>query len=479
MSLGSEEVRVRRLLVASVLMASAVRADPVTPEASVWTSGKLVEAANLVRPAFSTRLAVVPDLERQRLAEPAAPGLKADNDIELGTKTEVTPVADAHFRVHMAQDAYPNWFILRVTNVPPGGKIVRFDLDNGNVQKLSTANPVYTPLRDLADPETYMPADGTDRRTAKASGGAVYPTAAGLAWKFIPDVWRSGTGDLTFVHRFDRDTIVALRVPYGLGYHAALVKSFDGLPTVTVHAVGDQANVIEVGSADEAKRKSNPCVVVYTREDGCQQDASWLIEGAAQFLIGDTPDAVAVRDKCTFLLIPIISPESAKNSTWANDAMQFDSGGQINRGLTSAYRTFFTGLSGEGRKIAAVFDLFTPESAEFRTMSFDRVNGNTGDDAAFYSKLKAACDNAGIYTCVPPVGTKTVTFSYRLVGELHRTFGAQQFSAFVNSQDRERHLSLDELRQFGGLFAEVAADYFATPPAAVEAAHAPNDGHHP
>ena len=471
----------RRLLVASVLFAAIARADGPAPETSVWTSGKLTEAAKLVRPAFVTGLALVPDLERKRLTEAAAAGLKVDNDIELGTKTEITPLGDAHFRVHMAQDAYPNWFILRVTNVPPGGKTVRFDLDNGNVHKLGTANPVYAPLRDLADPDTYLPTDGSDHRTAKAVGGAMYPTAAGLAWKFIPDVWRSSATDLSFVHRFDGDTVVALRVPYGLGYQATFVKSLDGLPFVSVHSVADQADVIEIGAADEAKRKANPCVVIYTREDGCQQDASWLIEGAGQFLIGDTPEATAVRDKCTFLLIPIISADAARNCIWANDAMQFDSGGNgPARGISAAYNTFFDQFAAEGRTIAAVFDLFTPESAEFRTMSFDRISGNAGDDAAFYAKLQVACEKAGIYTCVPPVGSKTTTFSYRLAGELHRRFGAQQFAAFVNSQDRVRHLSLDELRQLGGLFARVTADHFAAPPAAAQdGGHGENGEHHP
>lgn len=453
----------RHALGLSILLATVTAHAQDTPEdLSFWSTDAVREAAAKVVPATVSNIAVAPDAEAQRLAEPAAPDLKVDTDIDGGMSTEVIPVGDSHFRLHVkSADWLSAWFVVRVTNVPAGGKTVRFDIDNAVTARMVTANPVTAPIGDWADLTRFAPLPQSDASFGLANNGATFPAAAGQPWTFIGDVWRDTASGMSFVHRFEKDSVVALRVPYSVAYSDAFVKSLDGHPAVTAHRVGGEqgAAVLEIGSTDTAKRAGNPCIVLYTGEEGGQPDGSWAIEGAARMLTADTPEAITLREKCTFLLIPQVDPTAAGEYRFANAATAFKDGISP---LASAYIDFFAARAADDKKVTAVIDLFTGDATDRFHVSEYAVSGNAIDVAPFRERFAAALRDGGRFT-YRPASDNGVGYDHRLIGMLHDKHAATQLMLNINSQERSRHLSLDEVRKIGAIIATTAGDFFADP----------------
>lgn len=450
--------------------AVAQQQQPPAEISPVWTSAKVREAAGKIQPAKVTTFALPPDLEAARLAEPPAPELSADNFSDTAAATTVTLIEDSRFAIRIREAGYQNWFLIHVTGVPAGGKIVRFDLENAAQSKLSTFNPVYTYAADLSALDTYapVPADAGVKMLA-ASAGAIAPDTSAMPWRYMPATWRSTPTDLSFVTRLEKDVYVALRVPYTLGYHAAFTDTLKGQAGVAVHDLattdGPGAKVIEIGADDPAVRRRNPCVVVYTREDGDQQDGSWFIEGIARHLAATTDSAKVTRQKCTFLLIPVIDPQAVTENAWTARAMRFNQNDEP-RTLAGSYEAFFRDWVAGGGRIDVAVDLFTPQSAETSHLSYTGVSGVAANKLAVCRALEPAFAASNFYQFTAKPGDDKDLMSQRLVGFLRDRFGATPLAFFVNAQDRTRHLSLDELRQMGGLFAGTLGDFLNTAAAA-------------
>src|SRR5205823_6181753 len=101
-----------------------------------------------------------------------------------------------------------------------------------------------------------------------ARNGPLLPDTGGQQWHYMPDVWAEGGSRLCFVHRFERDAYVAMRVPYTPKYNEAYLASLRGRGGVEVGTIGQSREgkplqVVKLGSGDPTK---TPCVLIYARE---------------------------------------------------------------------------------------------------------------------------------------------------------------------------------------------------------------------
>src|SRR5690606_26294936 len=151
-------------------------------------------------------------------------------------------------------------------------------------------NPVYSELTDLDDPAGFVSETPADARPQIAPNGPLLPDTRGQQWHFISAVWVSGDNTLSMVHTFEQDVIhVAMRYPYTPGYNEVFMASLAGHRAVQVFTVGHSSGgqplqILKIGGDDEADRQ-RPCVLLYGREYATSHDTSWVVEGAARFLL--------------------------------------------------------------------------------------------------------------------------------------------------------------------------------------------------
>jgi hypothetical protein len=178
------------------------------------------------------------------------------------------------------------------------GRTIQFTFTGIPSDHWSAIRPVVGYGTDLSDPAFFEPdANGQSK------------------WQFMKDCHVDDPKNITYTWHFTQSSAyVALRVPYTLEYQQRYLASLPkqkGLDIITIghSAEGRPLTLIKIGRGDEQAEKENPCILMYAREHCDEPDSSWAVQGALRFLISNSPEAEKIRQKFTFLLIPMLDPD--------------------------------------------------------------------------------------------------------------------------------------------------------------------------
>lgn len=422
----------------------------------------VIEQKNVALPAL--------EVKRKASERPAEPGgVRVAADFEGTAPLEAKQLSDSRFSLRLTSPGLRNWFMLRVENVPASGITVRLDLDGISTQKWGSLNPLYSYCNDLSDLAAYG-SKAQPAVLAAARNGAQIPdtAAAGQQWHYLTEVWTDYGERLSVVHHFERDAYVAMRIPYLPAYHDAFLRSLANEPNVSVIRLGESGSgrplVLAKISASEQSEREKPCILIYAREHANEQDGSWAVQGAIQFLISGAPDAARLRERANFLFIPLLDPDGAAAGSYERITYSFKRNNPSAEAL--AYGGWFTQWLDAGKRLDIVLNLHNVESSEFAHLCcFFAEPGRLGvsqDLHAAISRRITAAD--GIYRVDPKFGQGYTT--NRLGGWLGYYYGPLPMLYELNSQEKHRHLTLAELRDMGRRLVLGCTDFLDSPQAA-------------
>jgi len=137
------------------------------------------------------------------------------------------------------------------------------------------------------------------------------------------------------IKRFNRDTVyVSHYIPYTFSRHISKLNEWKKLPFVTGEEIGrssqgqpiDMITVTDSSVPDSFKRK----IWIHGRSHPSEQPASWHLESMIDLIVSENPDAVEMRKKCIFYIVPFINPDgvtggySRSTSTGVNIEVNWD-----------------------------------------------------------------------------------------------------------------------------------------------------------
>ncbi len=418
------------------------------------------------------KLQIPPPLEEQRERDEAR--ITREQDIakvvtgfECSTPLEVEKLSATHFRVSIRKPTARNWFMFRLEGVK--GKTVRVDIQNAPLNKWWSLNPVFSDVPSIDELEAFAvksPAQPMPR--VKALNGPLLPDTSGQNWQYISNVWMGEgtyTGTYSFVQRYESDGVyVAMRCPYTVEYNAKYVDSLKGRPSTKIVNIGKSENghpltIIQIGDADPA---TVPCLVIYAREHGNEHDTSWAVQGAIDFLSSNAPAAIQLRKNLTLIAIPVLDPDAAAASIYEGITEKFVHSADYSPEAIE-YANFFKKWVDDGNRLDLTIDLHNVESAEGEHI-FCPLIEPAAKRAELSNELHAqfmrSLADADYSVSGKPLHAHTAPF--RLGGYLAQMYGPLFMPYELNSQQRSRHLTLEELRNMGRLALESSSKFLVS-----------------
>jgi len=380
-------------------------------------------------------------------------GIEISSDVVCAVPLAVETVSPTHFKLRFNREGFNNYFLFKVSGA--AGQLVRFDFEQTEItrreRKWWSLNPVYSYVTDLDDPASFVseppPAPA---RPVLAWNGPLLPDTRGQKWHYVPDVWEEN-GHLCWVMRFEEDhAYVAMRPPYTPGYNERFLKQVAQSPHARVLTIGHSPEgrplqIVQVGDTAGPK----PAVLVYAREHPSEQDPSWIAEGVIRFLLSGGADNDSVRQRVTFLVIPVLDPDGAAAGWYARPDHRFVYDG-FNLPEPRMYARFLREWVSEGdREVYLALDLHNVESAEFPHLMCVWMPPDPWFVLcqAFHARVRHGFERAGFN--VSGVPAQRVMAHTRLGGHAFDVYGALHLLYEANSQASQRHLTLGELRDFG------------------------------
>lgn len=408
----------------------------------------------------------VPALEQQRQQRESTasltPPIQIETFFECSVPLSAVRETSTHIIVHLTSSQFRDWFMFRLKGL--SGQIVRVDIvdDEETLERWWSLNPVYTYATDLDAFSTYDAAEGTGEPISALNGSSL-PATDEQRWHYISDVWMSRPNTLSFVQRFDSDAYLAMRVPYTPGYNQNWFKQLASNPNVKVVEVGRSVEgrpllLAQIGSNDDIAGTRKPCVVAYAGEHADEHDAMWVANGIIQYLIRDSEDAAQLRKQFTFLVIPMLDPDSTNDSIHSHVCPSFLS----NRCTTesNAYADWFQAWVNSGKRIDLVLDFHNVQASESTNVKCALLEGD-GDrghlSSALHRLIIDRFSNAGYTTSPAPM--MRGWSPDRLGGWLSHYYGAFTLAYEVNSQSIGRHLNIRETQQLGAVFVEAGTNF--------------------
>jgi murein tripeptide amidase MpaA len=136
---------------------------------------------------------------------------------------------------------------------------------------------------------------------------------------------------LTFTHTFetDKDTVYFSHCfPYtytdltdDLSRIERFANSIMTRATLCRTLAGNRCEYITITSkrkADEENKdvKEKKGVFLSARVHPGESNASWMMKGVIEFLVGSTPEAIALRDNFVFKIVPMLNPDGVINGNY-------------------------------------------------------------------------------------------------------------------------------------------------------------------
>jgi hypothetical protein len=420
----------------------------------------------------SVATAKAPPLEEERAKQESSSdsSIQVTSSFECSTPFTVQKISPTHFILTLTTDLKAswirNWFMFRLDSV--AGRIVRIDLtgDQVPVEQWWTLNPVYLSEDNLSNPKYYR-ADAGKEPPQPTWNGPMLPATDGQLWKYIPSAWRSDAHTFSFVHRYDTNTTyVAMRVPYLPSYNEKYLRQLGASnPLVKLDEVGKSVEgrpllIVKIGDSD-ARDKRKPCILIYAGEHANEHDTMWAVQGAIDFLAGDSTEAKDLRELYTFLLIPVVDPDAS-----AAGKMQGIITAYIDEKATpetTAYTNWFERWVNAGKRLDIVLDFHNVQSKESPHVACALLEGlgERGKLAmSLHETLIQKMEGEGF--AVNPRPWMRGWSPWRLGGWLSLRFGPITLAYELNSQASDRHLNLADLKHFGKIFAQSAAQFLST-----------------
>ena len=438
-----------------------------------------VSARSIARAAS---LAMLSDLRQSRLpasevqreasittelpsASPFTSPITITADLDTAPPIEVHQTSPTQFAVTLQTRGFTDWFMFRVAHA--AGQTLRIDLHNsiGGLDHWRTVDPIYMSTKTLDDPSQFLPVASATNPTLTAWNGPQTKTFAASGWRTIPDVWTEDNGNtLSFVQHFDADdATVAMRLPYTPALNQRYFDSLAGNANVNVVQVGRSANDLPLLMAQvgvpPAGGATKPCVLVYAGEHADEFDAMWTAHGLLDFLAGGSAQAKALRDRCTFLIVPMLDPDATLAGKHASIISSFTVPTETPESVD--YGNWFEQWIAAGHRLDVVLDLHNVQSSESTQVACAIVEGGATRGAAalaIHQRIVAALTAAGIEINDRP--WMRGTDPTRLGGWLGQRFGAFTLGYELNSQAPARHLDLADLNLIGTSFATAAGELF-------------------
>lgn len=370
-------------------------------------------------------------------------------------------VGEDHFAVDFA-GRFCNWFMFKVEGAK--GRTLTIDLKNVQIRKWKTLNPVYSYVEDLSDPESFRPVPfrGRPARPLKARNGPLIPDTRGQKWHFISHVQVEGD-TLRLTQRFDEDSAwVAMKYPYTCEYaekFSELISRRGGICDVAEIGRSKEGRPIKLVKIGKGGEDRKPCVLIYAREHPTEHDTSWVAEGAMLFLLSNAPEARAIRQRFTFLVIPILDPDGAVGSKYVNITYTFVGGYKTPESLAIA--GWFKEWVDQARRLDLVFSLHNVESNETKHLVcaiMEPERGRLGDCRTLNDYVLKSMKGFDLVRNPWQRGYRL----FRLAGFVGLFYGTLPMYYEVNSQAPSRHLTLGELREMGARFVRASARYLSS-----------------
>lgn len=346
----------------------------------------------------------------------------------------------------------------------PWGRALTIDLKNVQIRKWKTLNPVYSFVEDLSDPASFRPVPLRARpvRPVKARNGPLLPDTRGQRWHFISDVQVQGD-TLRLTQRFHEDSAwVAMKYPYTCEYAEKFFELISGMGGICEVAEigrsreGRPIKLVKIGSGGEDRK---PCVLLYSREHPTEHDTSWVAEGAILYLLSNHPEARAIRQRFTFLVIPILDPDGAVKSQYVNITYTFADGLKTPEAVAIA--DWFKRWVDQGNRLDLGFSLHNVESNETKQLVcaiMEPERGRLNHCRAVDDYVMRSMKGFDVVRNPWQRGYRL----FRLAGFAGLHYGTLPMYYEVNSQAPSRHLTLAELREMGARFVRASARYLAS-----------------
>lgn len=409
-----------------------------------------------------------PKLELERRARDAkvpadVRSASIDVDFEGCAPATLEKISSSHFVVSLKADGLHNWFMFRLDGVKD--QTVRVDIRNGDPGKWFGLNPVYAYASNLADVSLYR-VQGSQYSSKRevANNGVVMPNTLGQRWHYIHDTWCVSDTALSLVQTFAEDSvIVAMRVPYTPSYNSQYSEVLSGSDRVKIHTIGSSQQgrpliMLEIGNGDPTRL---PGVLVYAREHGNEQDSSWAAQGLIDFLISDNEGASKLRQRMTFLVVPVLDPDAAAAGVYENMIRTFAAVKPSPEAKTLSQ--FMAKWVFDKKRIDLVLNLHNIESGERDANIFMPVINIENDRleplAAFQNVVGQVMKDGGVLVD-PRIPEPKTNARTRLGGWVAAQFGAMHLLYEINSQAPSAHLNLAECRNLGTLLANACDSFF-------------------
>jgi hypothetical protein len=436
------------------------------PEIATASLGK---TAHLYKPA--------PPLEVERKQaeaslDPAADTVKIVTGFECSTPLEIEKISPTHFAVKITTDStLRNWFMFRVEGAK--GKTVRIDIKDAPLNKWWSLNPVWSSLASIDDPATFHKVTSDKKYPAmQAYNGPLLPDTSAQNWHYISDVWSTDqqpdkTGTYCFVRTYETDgEYLAMRPPYTPKYNEAYLKSLEDRPGVKVIEVGKskQGRPLQIVQIGEGDPKKAPCVVIYAREHANEQDSSWAVWGAIEHVLQDSERANALRKSFTFLFIPLLDTDGAAASKYEVITQDFVYTGRSGP-ESLAFAAFFKKWVDDKNRLDIIFNLHNVESSEsghIMSVVKDRGIGRSQASWDLDEKFLRPLMSGTVYRMNPRTELDGELARFRLGGYLAFFYGPLHMPYELNSQEKGRHLSVDESGAIGMVLVDAGTRFLGS-----------------
>jgi hypothetical protein len=414
--------------------------------------------------------APLPPLEQERAAQEdiavnSATPLQVTSGFEGSTPVYATVVSPTHVVVEITTLGFRDWFMFQVRGV--AGKTVRIDITGAYktvpdwAQKSWSINPVYCYASSLDSLAPFAAAPASDQVT-QASNGSMLSDTRGQSWQYVSNVWNDDY-TLSFVQHFDSDSVfVAMRVPRTPSYNEQYLRELASAPQAKVVEVGRSAKdrallLTEIGGTDAGR----PCILIYAGEHADEQDAGWVAQGAIEYLLSDEPEAADLRNRFTFIVIPMLDPDASAVGIHQSIISSFLPGRATPESI--AYANWFQSWVNTGHRLDLVLDLHNIQSGEGPQVFCPLMEGagpRGTASLALHRLIVKRFQDAGYGIQLQP--QMRGWMPDRLGGWLSHYFGPLTIAYEVNSQAPECHLNLYQLKALGGIFSKSAAQFLTT-----------------
>jgi len=390
-------------------------------------------------------------------------GVRIITGFEGSARGEVTEIGENAFAINM-HGRERLFFLFKVEGA--AGQTVRFEFRNVPLMSWTTVNPLYAYVEDLAALPTLASEPVENPQARRGRNGPQLPDTRGQPWHYIENVSTRGgaTGGVySFEQTFEKDTaFVAMRAPYLPSYNDNLFAELQKHPLAKMVKLGATKEgrplwLTQIGEAREADGgAARATVLVYAREHGNEHDTSFVAEGALQFLLSDTPEAKAIREKYCFLVIPLLDADGCASGVYENVVDDFFWGSPGAESLVLS--AWFKQWMDAGNRMDIVFNLHNSVSnglPHLMAAEFEPRRARANHCVALNTRI--AEDLKGFSVARNPYQTGYSRF--RLGGWLQEYYNALYMPYEINSQEPRRHLTMREMREMGAGMVRASAVY--------------------